>query len=377
MAVVYQRTSLLHLLLLISSTLALVHSTKQAAFPSRPLLKKPIYILSKPHPALESSQSQRQHPPLTILQNSHNSDAVHSDEPIEEAKSSSSRSVLGVFALSSFSVVTIAAKLGLLPGTPLSDGEFLPYSNMQILRDLGSSLLCGALAYALVKTITWAATPTEDRPAYLQPRDSRKITHTLSATAYMLLWPLFSSATGARFFAAVVPLINGARLYLAASGDDDNNLASALSRSGNKAEATGGPLIYVGILAAAILLFWRDEPAGVVALSTMAAGDGLADLVGRRFGKNNQWPAALTGAENRKSVAGSLALVIASVLTSAGILLWLQATGSLLMVLPPLGELITKLLIITCGAALIELIPIADDNYTVPITAAVLSLFLL
>ncbi|GAX24100.1 hypothetical protein FisN_9Hh352 [Fistulifera solaris] len=371
------RTSLFHIFLLISSTLAFVQSAKQAAFPTRPLLQKPSFVTSSNlQNAIEHIRSLKQQSPLTVLQDTHNSDAVPSDDTISAHKTSS-RSVLGVFALSSFSLVTIAAKLGIFPGTPLSNGDFLPYSDLQIMRDLGASLLCGVLAYALVKSITWAATPTLDRPAYLQPRDARKITHTLSATAYMLFWPLFSSATGARYFAAVVPLINGARLILAANVDDDDensSLASALSRSGSKAEATGGPLIYVGILAAAILLFWRDQPAGVVALSTMAAGDGLADLVGRRFGKNNKWPTALTGVNNRKSIAGSLALVAASVVTSVGILLWLQATGSLLTTLPPFGELVAKLLVITVGAAFVELVPIADDNYTVPMTAAALSL---
>lgn len=141
-------------------------------------------------------------------------------------------------------------------------------------------------------------------------------------------------------------------------------------------EAAGGPFIYVIIMTMAILAFWRDSPTGVVALSTMAAGDGLADIIGRRFGKSNQWPAAITGSKNRKSVAGSFAMIVGSVLTSLALLSWLHATGSL-ATLPPLGELTLKLIYISAAAAFCELIPIADDNYTVPFTAAILSFYLL
>lgn len=84
---------------------------------------------------------------------------------------------------------------------------------------------------------------------------------------------------------------------------------------------------------------------------------------------------ALTGADNRKSVAGSVALVGAAVVTSAGLLGWLQRTGCLDVALP--GDLWLRLCVISCVAAVVELITVADDNYTVPSTAGFLSLFLL
>ncbi len=45
-----------------------------------------------------------------------------------------------------------------------------------------------------------------------------------------------------------------------------------------------GPLYYCIVLIFVALLCWRDSPAGVVAISLMCGGDGLADIVGRRFG---------------------------------------------------------------------------------------------
>jgi len=85
----------------------------------------------------------------------------------------------------------------------------------------------------------------------------------------------------------------------------------------------------------------------------------------------------LTGSSNRKSVAGSAALVVASVITSTGLLQWLQYWGCLDMPLPVLPILLVKLTAVAAVAAFFELIPVADDNYTVPLTAAVLTQLLL
>jgi dolichol kinase len=54
------------------------------------------------------------------------------------------------------------------------------------------------------------------------------------------------------------------------------------SRSGSKTEALGGPLIYTTVLFLCTLLFFRDSPIGVVAMTQMAAGDGIADIIGRQ-----------------------------------------------------------------------------------------------
>ncbi len=58
-------------------------------------------------------------------------------------------------------------------------------------------------------------------------------------------------------------------------------------RSGDARESLGGPFIYIMVLLFSTLLFWRDLPVGVVLFTTMACGDGLTDLVGRRLGSTN------------------------------------------------------------------------------------------
>lgn len=58
---------------------------------------------------------------------------------------------------------------------------------------------------------------------------------------------------------------------------------------------------------------------GVIAVTQMAVGDGLADIVGRRWG-TVKWPFA----GGKKSVIGSAAFVLGSFVVSAALLLLLQ-----------------------------------------------------
>ena len=57
---------------------------------------------------------------------------------------------------------------------------------------------------------------------------------------------------------------------------DESELANAVSRSGDNKEALQGPLVYVIILLGSILAFWQNSLIGIVALSVMAAGDGVS-----------------------------------------------------------------------------------------------------
>jgi phytol kinase len=126
------------------------------------------------------------------------------------------------------------------------------------------------------------------------------------------------------------------------------------------------------VLLFSTLLFWRDSPVGVVSLATMACGDGLADLVGRRLGSTNKW-----FFNRNKSMSGSAAFVVGSFVASFGLISWLTSTGSMDALGLSSFELAKRLLVIAVVCAGVELIPAGDDNYSVPISAALLSAFLL
>lgn len=291
---------------------------------------------------------------------------------------------LPLIALACLSLVTLGALTGHLPGAPIDStapppffstlpfgvlfsGACDPYSRDLIGRDLFSTMLTIFSASIFVKGITYPA-----KLGKIESRDSRKIIHTLSAPLFIFLWPLFSKAYGARVFASVVPLLNAVRIFAAGNDLYETELAGAISRSGNAKEALGGPLIYVLVLLLSTLLFWTDSPVGVVAASTMAVGDGLADLVGRRFGSSNKW-----FFNKEKSIAGSAAFVAGSFVGSFGLITWLTATGTLHAIESSTMVLAGRLIVIAIICAGVELLPIGDDNWTVPMAAAILSVIFL
>ena len=179
----------------------------------------------------------------------------------------------------------------------------------------------------------------------IETKLSRKIIHTGSAPLFMCLWPLYSSGDlTSRVIASLVPLAQMIRLAsaginsakkLVPNGEDttndttsintssDGDLVNAISRSGSKTEALGGPLIYTVVLFLSTLLGFRESPIGVVAVCQMAAGDGLADIVGRRWG-TVKWPFSAS-----KSYAGTAAFVAGAFVVSAAVLGLLSASGSM------------------------------------------------
>lgn len=272
---------------------------------------------------------------------------------------------IGSFATGLVSVSALA-KYGILHGPfDTSSQTYGVYTNAMIGQDIGMAISTAFLGYILVKLVYLGF----ENNLY-GPKVSRKLTHLLSAPLFMIFFPFFSAADGSRFFAGVVIMSNIIRLYLAGIGLDPK-LANSVSRSGDKSEALGGPFIYVCLFELFTLLFWRTSPIGAVAMSTMAAGDGMADLIGRRFGQNNKW-----WFSEEKSIAGTAAFAVASALTSFGVVRLFMTTGYVQSALLP-GELLTRVSVISVICALIELLPFGDDNYTVPLSAAVLAGLLL
>ncbi|EED93238.1 predicted protein [Thalassiosira pseudonana CCMP1335] len=314
--------------------------------------------------------------------------------------------LLPITAIVSLSITTLAAYNQLLPG-PLIDatspppffatlpfgsmfaGSYNAYTPQLILRDASATIFSIVAAAGFVKAITYPVKLDK-----LEPRDARKIIHTLSAPLFILVWPLFSNAYGARVFATIVPLLNAVRLLVAGAGSgtisglndtataaaagegqaegSEMELATAISRSGDAKEALQGPFVYVLALLFTTFFFWTDSPIGIVSMATLAVGDGLADLIGRRLGSANKW-----SFNQSKSVAGSAAFVIGSVVGSFGLISWLISNGTMDSLQFDTLELLGRLFIIAVVSAGVELVPIVDDNYSVPITAAVLSTVLL
>lgn len=198
--------------------------------------------------------------------------------------------------------------------------------------------------------------------------------HTLAGPLFIVCWPLFSNTDHARYVAALVPALNGIRLFLIGSGIVRNERAvSAVSRTGDPSELLRGPLYYVIVLILVTALYWRASPTGIVVASLMCGGDGLADIVGRRFGSSNPLPW-----NSSKSWAGSLAMFLGGFSMSAALIIYLMTLEY--MKIDSFFSTMLLVLCISAAAALIESLPInnfLDDNISVPLSAAALGTIML
>ena len=147
----------------------------------------------------------------------------------------------------------------------------------------------------------------------LEAKLSRKLVHVTSGTFFAITWCLFGDQWYSKLFATIVPSLQALRLFAIGSGLIENkNAVRAVSREGGKEELLYGPFYYTIVLMLTTLLFWRESPVGFIVVSTMCGGDGVADIVGRRLGKNGKkWPKPF---DERKSFAGSAAMVVAGFL---------------------------------------------------------------
>jgi phytol kinase len=151
---------------------------------------------------------------------------------------------------------------------------------------------------------------------------SRKIIHIGTGPLFVACWNLFSPEPQARWLAALVP--GAITLQFLAVGLGlmrDDAAVAAMTRTGDRREILRGPLYYGVVFVLLTLVFWRESPAGIMALMALCGGDGLADIVGRRLGTRK-----LPGHTN-KSWAGSLAMFSGSFIFGFGFVVWFSAVG--------------------------------------------------
>lgn len=191
---------------------------------------------------------------------------------------------------------------------------------------------------------------------------SRKLIHIGTGPIFILCWLLFSGAVQSRWLAALVPATITLQFALIGLGIiQDEDAVRAMSRSGDRRELLYGPLQYGVIFVLTTLIFWVDSPVGIVALMILCGGDGLADVVGRQFGRAKlPW-------NPRKSWAGSAAMLIASfALALAYVALFIQ----LGVFQFDLATSLAPLALICLAATGVEAVSGQDmDNITITVTA--------
>jgi phytol kinase len=203
---------------------------------------------------------------------------------------------------------------------------------------------------------------------WLQPKLSRKIIHIGTGPLFVLCWPLFSNNFSARYFAALVPLsITVQFIAIGLGWLQDPAAIKAMTRTGNPREILRGPLFYGLVFVICTIFFWRNSPIGIMALMMMCGGDGLADIVGRR------WGVYKLPLNPEKSWAGSAAMFGGSFAFALGMLAWFEHLGLLVFSYSPMVLVVAAIALIV---TLVEALPFRDiDNLTLTGTAIVLGLW--
>ncbi|KAJ1453529.1 hypothetical protein M885DRAFT_523979 [Pelagophyceae sp. CCMP2097] len=233
------------------------------------------------------------------------------------------------------------------------------------LQDTGCAV--AAVAGAVVWIKLWS---TAEAAGLVAAKVSRKIIHCATAPLFLMVWPFFSTSPYARLIAAAAPLLQVFKIVAAGNSDAPNDIVRAVSRSGNNREVLGGPLLYTGVLFLATLLGWRGSAAAAVAVAQMAVGDGIADIVGRRFGRR-KW-----SFNTDKSPVGTLAFFCGASLATLGLFKWFSLFGSCVNLMQT-PNLVLKVAAISATCAAVEVAPaigFLDDNLSVPLAGCLLGL---
>ena len=183
--------------------------------------------------------------------------------------------------------------------------------------------------------------------------NSRKFIHILLGN-WVFFTPFFTKFWPLIIVPLVFILVNTLSLR--------HNIISAMERDDDSLGTVYYPISMVVLSGAGFILGWRTLP--FIGLLTMAYGDGLAAVVGQRWGKRRLFSFA-----PKKSLIGSAMVLVTSFIITAVCLYAFQGTGNLRIVTSPIIIFIAVLTSIL--STFIELTGEKGcDNLTLPIGSA-------
>lgn len=194
---------------------------------------------------------------------------------------------------------------------------------------------------------------------------SRKLIHIGTGPLFVLCWLLFNENPINKYLAALVPLTFTIQFFLIGIGViKDEASVKAMSRSGDRREVLRGPLYYGIIFVLLTIIYWKDSPIGIIALMLMCGGDGLADIMGRKWGSKRIFY------NRNKSYTGSLGMFLGGLILSIFIIWVYTIAGTFSL---SIQSYLIPVIIIAIAGTVVESLPLKDvDNITVTITALIL-----
>ena len=238
-------------------------------------------------------------------------------------------------------------------------------SGLELLWDI-IAMIISLVAVMLVVQLNAAIRKT----GKVSSDETRKVVHIFAAPVFLVTWMLYSGGFLSRFFAAVVPLLFVLLFFGIGTGRVKNEaFVSSMSRSGEPSELLKGTLYYAIWMVIVVLLWFyvpvngveNANPLAIVLIGCLAGGDGLADIIGRKYGGAKKF--GVKGAQ--KTLAGSIGMLFGCLVFSYVLLL----VFSVEVLTFSLTVLWLPVLIISVLATIVEaLSPPNMDNWTVPIT---------
>ena len=217
-----------------------------------------------------------------------------------------------------------------------------------------------------------------EKSGKLSTNVTRKIIHIFAAPLWILTWMLFSGSIYSRWLAMIVPLFFVLQFVAIGTGKVKNeDFVKSMSRSGDPKELLGGTLYYA-FLMIVYCVVWFYVPAGgslagatpmaMIVFGCLAGGDGLADVIGRKYGGEKKF--GIGGSE--RTIAGSIGMFIGSFLFSYVLLFFFS-----LEVGWDIVALFIPVLLISIIATIAEaLSPKGLDNWVVPIVVTIVVLLM-
>lgn len=155
----------------------------------------------------------------------------------------------------------------------------------------------------------------------LSPDISRKVTH-IGAGSLIGFLALYNDLHWSKYLNVtifVVWIVLLIQKGLFASDEDD--AVKTMTRNGDKSELLKGPLYFVIVATICGTLFYKTFP-GIIAIAILGWGDGIAPIIGSRYGKLKY------EVLSNKTVEGSLSMFIAAFAASV-FFVWLIIPGEL------------------------------------------------
>ena len=249
---------------------------------------------------------------------------------------------------------------------------FNPFgSNLAFVWDLIATVIAIVILLALVQINAFM-----QKKGKVSQIITRKFVHIFAGPVFVVMWMLFSGEIISHYVALIVPLLFVLQFLAIGTGVMKNeSFVASMSRSGDPKELLGGTLYYAVVMVL-MTLFWfyvpstgisNANPTALLIIGCISGGDGLADIIGRKFGGDKKF--GIKGSE--KTIIGSIGMLVGSILVSSILVLIFSLEAPNINIV----TLILPIIVVSIVATVVEaLSPKGTDNFTIFIAVIIVIL---